>query len=73
MTYQKHSYLLNGGDHRLMKVREGRCTAFTYIQSQGKNEGPKLALCNQIYFLGSKYSQKPLQSYIFYNLGSIVH
>lgn len=36
MTYQKHSYLLNGGDHRGKKVREDRCTAFTYIQSQGE-------------------------------------
>lgn len=73
MTYQKHSYLLNGGDHRGKKVREDRCTAFTYIQSQGENEGPKLVLCNQIYFLGSKYPQKPLRSYIFYNMGSTVH
>lgn len=64
---------LDEGDHRVKKVREGRFTAFTYIQSQGENEGPKLALSNQIYFPGSQYSQKPLRSYVFCNMSSTAY
>lgn len=50
-----------------MKIREGRFIVFNlYLKSRVKNEVPKLALGNQIYFPGSKYSKKP-----FYNMGSI--
>lgn len=48
------------------KIRVGRVMAL--LNSQGENEGPKLALYKQIFFPGSKYPLKPLKSDIFCNM-----